>query len=823
MKTTPEILAPVGDFLMCRAAVNAGADAIYLGMPNFNARGRAPTLGLKDLEEIIDYCHLYNVKVYVACNVLVFEPELQDLTMALIDVINLKPDGFIVQDIGVCRLIREISKDVEVHASTQMTVTSLEAINATSDLHLTRYVLGREVSIAELEKIKPNTDKEIELFVHGALCVAYSGQCLTSESFGGRSANRGQCAQACRLDYKLIVDDEVKFTGDRKYFVSPKDNCSLKDVPRLKQLGIESFKIEGRLKSPQYVAATVKAYKEMSLDLIPADQIDNTINELAQIYSRGFYNGWMGGVNHQKLVDGRFSSNQGLEIGIVSKNTGEHIEIKSKVNLKNGDGLLFRDYKSDRKIGGNIYSVKQLDKNTISVFLGPEFNYNKVSPEMLVYQNSSVDTLDKFEKIYTDKKNFRKIKINVFVICDYNNLSVIVNVLNGHKFSIKSDFIPLIAKSKPLDQKSIEDEFNAISGTPFEINKFEVKLADNLFVPNKVLKNLRQQAYAGLLMKMETKTPITIKSLDKCLEFLNPYKTDKTISDQKNVLNVLIRESSQITALEGQDIGTVYLDFEFGKEYAPSLKAVRDLGFKCGITTTRILKTGEQGHLKQIERLKPDAVLIRNLGALEFFKNSELNLFGDFSLNIANSLTAEWFLNKKLKTICPSYDLNSMQLFSLLQNIDPSRAEITIHQYMPSFHMEHCVFAAFLSNGTSYRDCGRPCEKHRVSLMDNEGNIHPLKADAECRNTMFHGVPQSAAKLLNELQKLEVKTYRLEALFETTEELAEKIKHYSKLINNECSYDELYSNLKIVEKYGVSEGQLLNIRTYKDRKKEYRV
>jgi putative protease len=823
MSKIPEILAPIGDFLMCRAAVHAGADAVYVGMPNFNARGRAPTLSLKELAEIIDFCHLYSVKVYIACNVLVFEPELRDFVESLREVIELKPDAFIVQDIGVCRLIKSISADIEIHASTQMTVTSLEAIQATDDLELTRYVLGREVSIIELEKIKPQTDKEIELFVHGALCVSYSGQCLTSESFGGRSANRGQCAQACRLDYKLIVDDEVKFTGDQKYFVSPKDNCSLADVPKLKALGIDSFKIEGRLKSPQYVASVVKAYKEMASGLISEQQIEARINELAQVYSRGFFNGWMGGVNHQELVDGRFSSNQGLEVGTVTKVSGEHVEIKSQADLKNGDGLLFRDYYQDQKVGGKIYSTKKIGNHSISIYLGPEFKYDLVRTGMAVHQNSSPTVLAKFEKLYTEKENFRKINIKVFVICDYDNLSVVVTDQDGNKYSAKSDFMPAMAKSLPVTQDFIENEFNALSGTPFKIERFDIKLGENLFVPHKALKTLRQEAYQGLLNLRQAKTPVTLKPLAECLEFLESKKLKSSDSEQGQVLNVLIRESAQIEALRDQKIGIVYLDFEFGKEYAPSLAAVRDLGLKCGIATTRIFKTGELGHLKQIERLKPDAVLVRNLGALEYFRNSELSLYGDFSLNIANSLTADWFLSKKLKTICPSYDLNSKQLFALLEKVDGRQTEITIHQYMPSFHMEHCVFAAFLSSGTSFRDCGRPCEKHRVSLMDNNGKIHPLKPDAECRNTMFNGVPQSAAKLFNELQALGVRNFRLEALFETPSELSKKIKVYSQLINGECTAEDLYRTLKIVEKYGVSEGQLLSIRNYQDRKKEYQV
>jgi U32 family peptidase len=211
---------------------------------------------------------------------------------------------------------------------------------------------------------------------------------------------------------------------------------------------------------------------------------------------------------------------------------------------------------------------------------------------------------------------------------------------------------------------------------------------------------------------------------------------------------------------------------------------------------------------------------VRNLGALEFLKNSNLALIADFSLNVTNSITAEWMISKGFQTLTPSYDLNHSQLTELLRFSDPSKFEITIHQYMPTFHMEHCVFAAFLSEGTSWRDCGKPCEKHRVELRDTNGSLFPLKADAECRNTMFNGKAQSAARLLPDLLSLGVCQYRFEALFEPADELRNKVLAYLDLIQGKITISDLYSRFHILEKYGVTDGQLLSIRSYKDRKKD---
>ncbi len=333
----PEILSPVGTWEMCLAAIHNGASAIYIGMPGFNARGRSETISLETLSEMIDFCHLYGVKVFLACNILLFEAEIEMVCDLLRQVLVFNPDALIVQDIGLVRLINALAPNQTVHASTQMTISSAESIAATSNLNIARYVLARELSLIEIERIRSATDKELEVFVHGALCVSYSGQCLTSESLGGRSANRGQCAQSCRLPYELIVDDQKLELKDRHYLVSPQDLCTLNEIPRLMEIGIESFKIEGRLKSAAYVAATTQAYH----NTIFGSSATDSAHDLEKVYSRGFFSGWLHGVNHQQLVRGDYSSHFGLEIGTVVSKSKTSVRISSNQILKSGQGLLF--------------------------------------------------------------------------------------------------------------------------------------------------------------------------------------------------------------------------------------------------------------------------------------------------------------------------------------------------------------------------------------------------------------------------------------------------------------------------------------------------
>ncbi len=825
MQRLPEILAPVGTWDMLRAAVHNGADAVYMGMPGFNARGRAPTLDLRELEAMIAYAHLYGVRVFLAFNILLFERELSDAIQALSEVIPLKPDAFIVQDIGVARLIRFMAPEQIVHASTQMTVTSSEAIQITEDLGMARYVLGREVSVSQMEQIRQATNKELEVFVHGALCVSYSGQCLTSESMGGRSANRGQCAQSCRLPYELIVDGKQHTAlGHRNYMVSPQDLCGLQDIPRLLEIGIDSLKIEGRLKSPEYVASTTRAYSERSFGTITDRDVTAHSNELARIYSRGFFNGWFDGVNHQQLVNGYYSSHHGLFVGKVeSIDARSNVIISSVDPLVAGDGVVFKDPSSGRELGGAIFTAHRAEsRNMWRVTFSRDFPVHELAPGIEVYINSSPQVESKFRNTFTDKQLFKKIPLVLTVTGSPGEaLHVTATDDRGNTASTQSTALLQPATKAPLTEASLAAELGALGGTVFRLKELTSDLSGSCFIHTRELKDIRRSLCAQLEHQRINPFAVTTKAPQEMSEWILRHRSARSEHQTPTRLNVLVRDISQLEQLQDLPLHTVYLDFEFGKEYATAAEKVRQLGYQVGIATTRIFKPGELGHLKVIERIKPDEVLVRNLGALQYLRSKGLTLIGDFSLNVANSLTADWFLEKGLTRISPSYDLNGEQLLELSKNVDTSSLEITAHHYIPAFHMEHCVFAAFLSSGSSYKDCGRPCEKHRVELRDTKGGLHPLKADAECRNTMFNGYAQSVATLVPQLREAGVATYRVEALFESASQLREKVVAYADLLHGRASPSETITRVGAVEKIGVTDGQLYNIRSYSDRKKSF--
>src|SRR3984893_1718018 len=332
MNRRPELLSPAGNWECLRAAVANGANAVYFGLEQFNARMRADNFRTEELAEIMSYLRRYDVRGFVTFNTLIFTNELQEAERMLIQLADAAVDAIIVQDPGLARLAREVAPELELHASTQMTITSPEGLDLARELGITRAVLARELSLRELKPF-PTDEFPVEVFVHGALCVAYSGQCLTSESLGQRSANRGECAQACRLPYQLLVDGRPKDLGDKRYLLSPQDLAGIEEISDLILLGVSSFKIEGRLKSPEYVAAVTRVYRDaIDRALTPAGPATGVSASdryaLEMTFSRGLYSGWLHGVNHQQLVDGRFGKKRGAYVGEVTVVGRNYVEVR---------------------------------------------------------------------------------------------------------------------------------------------------------------------------------------------------------------------------------------------------------------------------------------------------------------------------------------------------------------------------------------------------------------------------------------------------------------------------------------------------------------
>jgi putative protease len=840
--TRPELLAPAGNMECARAAVANGADAIYFGLPRFNARLRADNFTEEELPTLMEFLHSHGVRGFVTMNTLIFTGELPDAEKQLRLLEEAGVDAIIVQDVGLAVLARRVAPRLEIHASTQMTITSPESLAMMNKLGLDRAVLARECSLRELERFK-EVPVPLEVFVHGALCVAYSGQCLTSESLGQRSANRGECAQACRMPYQLVVDGELRELGDRRYLLSPQDLAAVEEVPRLIELGVASFKIEGRLKSPEYVAAVTKVYRK-AIDAalarskaVPALSDDSpardgsaavplrdqgrdglaTVSEqdryeLEMTFSRGLFTGWMHGVDHQRLVGARFGKKRGALVGRVRSVGHEFVELdRAGAWLKPGDGVVFDSGgDTDHEQGGRVYEMS----GTRLAFQRGKLDFAQIKPGDRVWKTSDQALDSRLRATFAgDIAPRQTLPLRLEVSGRAGEVMKLRDAVSG--VEVVSEIPLQVAQKRPLTEQSLREQLSRLGGSRFFLESLTTALEGEVILPvselNRMRRALVEEVNSGSAFQAEVKsrakgvTGLDIRAALDC-------GLEGRATAQESQLIVLCRSLTQLKVCAAAGVTQAYLDLEDIRGYADAMAWVRaESEMEVYLATPRIQKAGEQGFFKLIERSNPHGVLVRNAGAIAHFTELGIPCAGDFSLNVANPITAEWFLQQGLERLTISYDLNIGQVLDLLRATPPEWFELTIHQHMPMFHMEHCVFAAFMSNGSSFLDCGRPCERHQVKLRDRVGMDHPLKADVGCRNTLFNAVAQTGARYYHDLHAAGLRRWRVELLEESEGEVRRILDAYRALLSGATSGEELWRELKAQSQLGVTGGTLQSI------------
>jgi len=827
----PELLAPAGDWECARAAVENGADAIYFGLERFNARMRAKNFTQADLPALMEFLHRRGVRGYVTFNTLIFTAELAEAEDYLRTIIAAGVDAAIVQDVGACRLIRALSPDFPIHCSTQMTVTSGAGVAFARELGAQLVVLARENSLEDIARINATqaaaeVQLPLEVFVHGALCVAYSGQCLTSESLGGRSANRGECAQACRLPYDLIADGRQVPLGDRRYLLSPQDLSGLDVLPELVRAGVSSLKIEGRLKSPEYVASITRVYRQ-ALDKVMADLTGTSgprfepqaaRYELEMSFSRGLYPGWFRGINNQELAHARFGTKRGVFLGEVLRVAGESVTLRLLAPLKPGDGLVFDAGRPDeREEGGRVYQVAATgDGETALRFGHGDIDWRRVRAGQRVWKTND-PALDRGVRasFEGDKIRFqRPLTLEVHGRAG-TPLTLIANDGHGHVVKLESTLLLTAAENHPLTPARLREQLGRLGGTPFTLGELQSFLEGDVILPVSELNRLRRESATAL--EQLRAAPPRWRSLDcRREDFTRPAQADRAPE-----LIAVIRLPEQLDAAWTAGARTLYCEFENPKFYREAVARFRALQSSesrnhaaeiespgsIWVAPPRIFKPGEEWILKQVRSCDADGYLVRNYDHLAFFAGDRKR--GDFSLNVANPLSADYFLRHHgLERVTASYDLNITQLEALLQAAPGSWFDLTVHQHMPMFHMEHCVFCAFLSTGKDYRDCGRPCDRHRVALRDRVGAELPLRADAGCRNTVFNNRAQTGAEYVARLLELGARSFRVEFVNEDAAEVTRTLTRYRQLIRGEITGGELWRELKLLNQLGVTRGQM---------------
>ena len=820
-----------------------GADAVYFGVEAFNARLRAENFQLDQLAEIMAWLHARGVRGFLTFNVLVFSDELSRAAQLLVAAERAGVDALIVQDLGLCLLARELVPGLALHASTQMSITSAAGVAQAADAGCDRVVLARELALKDLRRLQRQLEQRqlampLEVFVHGALCVAYSGQCLTSESLGQRSANRGECAQACRLPYQLVVDGEELDLADQRYLLSPQDLAAWMQIPELIEIGISSFKIEGRLKDPTYVAAVTQAYRQQIDGL--ATNATAVRRQLEMGFSRGLSTGWLEGVNHRRLVHGRWSKKRGPVVGCLERCDDQgRLTLRLEEPLECGQGVVLEvqpaqgtdPLKPPQEIGGRIMQLDDLGHRRSRIRLGPgRINLMGLKPGAPVWLTGD----PRWQSTWSRKARqsvdpiLQPLRVRVS-----GGLGVPLQLQLLHPLGTTAESLRVSstvsleqARDRGLDRERLETQLGRLGGSGWRLDQLEIDLPAGLFLPVAELNRMRR----CLLDRMDSAglRPLALPSphemgamsggerveatLRQCL---NPAQPSSIVSapNPRPTLQVLVRSLAQLEALIALDrpdwVSGVIADLEHPSELKQAVLVGRG-HWRDGIVLAgpRINRPDEAWTLEPLIRAEPDGYLVRNADQLERL-TPLAPCSGDFSLNTANPLTVRWYRERwGLQRLTASYDLNLNQLLDLAQSTDPDWLEVTLHQHMPLFHMEHCLFCAFLSDGHDHTDCGRPCEQHQVHLRDRSGVEHPLIADLGCRNTLFNGRAQSGVEALPELLRVGLRRFRLELLDEDPASCQSRVQLYAKALEGSIPSSDVWRRERIDHRLGVTRGSL---------------
>jgi putative protease len=778
---TIELLAPAGSMDSLKAAVANGADAVYLGGKSFNARQSAGNFEMAEIMKAAEYCHLYNVKVYVTVNTLLKTEELKFLPGYIGSLYNVGVDALIIQDFGVGRLIQDIIPGFELHASTQMTAHNLEAVNFLYGLGYKRVVLSRELSINEIKFITSHTMAETEVFCHGALCVCYSGQCLMSSMIGGRSGNRGRCAQPCRQKYFM---DNNFGKGYEGYHLSPKDLSTASIIDSLIETGTSSLKIEGRMKSPEYVAAVVSVYRkavDTYLENGKSDIDEDDVKTLAKAFNRGgFTTAHLLNKGGPEMMNKERPKNWGIHIGSISrvlKNEGK-VEILLNDVLSSGDGIEIW-----RNEGNNIgYIIDTLYVNGIRVNIGRMgervlVDYRGGQKGDRVYKTFDAEQNSYFEKTYKLDYSSRKIPVNIEFNMKKNVCSrICIMDIEGGSSCIEGP-LPEKAQKNPLDKSRIEEQISKLGGTPFYAESTEVILDEGLVIPISSVNSMRRDAVEQLVrsrVDRYKRSPVNASGTEERAD----KSLTRTLRSKKNSvkISVFVRDSSLLdAALEGgADIiifGGDYLR-GFDMDYRRAVKKCNDMGIEIYLASPRIMK----GEFESIAQQLHESVLsgargiyADNLGMLGYCIKSAIPYASGFSLNIFNYITANELRNMGSQFISISPEVSLNEVHEIASYIE--KCEVLCYGRIEMMVSEYCPVGSGTEGCCSPVKGELPCMSSGIVLTDKLGMDFPVRTDRYCRSHIFNSKDLSMLDSLRDLIKSGAEIIRLNMLDENPDEV----------------------------------------------------
>lgn len=791
-----ELLAPVGSFDALKAAVQNGANAVYLGGKDFSARASANNFDREELIEAVKYAHIRDVRVFVTTNTLIKQDEIEDFVEYAKFLYDIDVDALIMQDIGVAMLIHELLPDFELHASTQMVAHSLEDVQCLESIGFKRVVLARELTVDEIKYICDNTNVDIEIFVHGALCVCYSGGCLMSSMIGNRSGNRGRCAQPCRQKYTMIdisTGEEIHSNGE--YLLSTKDLNTIEDVDKIIETGVLSLKIEGRMKKPEYVATVINSYRN-AIDEYQATKKVNisteTMEDLYTIFNRKFTKGLILGEVGEDVMNSNVPNNQGLYVGkVVDYNKkAKRLKIKLEGTLKKGDGINLGGGTIGRIIKGKEIAQIGYKGETIELdFIGEA---RKNQP---VFKTSDTNLIDKAQKTYTQDKEFAKSLIDAEItikLGEYPELKLIDK--NNNSVTVKGDKLVEKALKVALGEEKIETQIKKLGNTPYELDDLKINLDEGVSMPISLINQMRREAIELL---DEARIPVKGRAYKDSKIKYSPKKYAKDTNSNSKI-RVKINNIEALKSIINLDIDMIYYEDVATLEQAMAMATANNK--KLIYSAPRIVRNKEYKRLEKSNEYCKENVQISALGQVKYYKeNSENVSFDvDYYLNPFNSETINHYKKEGATTVCISQELNIHEIKETTKYTD-MEIETVAYGYIPMMLSEYCPMGVVARSCKKDKRCAT-CKESKYVLRDFKGEEYRISQDLFCRSTIYNSIANCLINNLDELSDAGINVFRLDFTHESPELISKITKAFINTVNNDLYVDvddqEIFDNME---------------------------
>lgn len=791
-----ELLAPVGSFDALKAAVQNGANAVYLGGKDFSARASANNFDREELIEAVKYAHIRDVRVFVTTNTLIKQDEIEDFVEYAKFLYDIDVDALIMQDIGVAMLIHDLLPDFELHASTQMVAHSLEDVQYLESIGFKRVVLARELTVDEIKYICDNTNVDIEIFVHGALCVCYSGGCLMSSMIGNRSGNRGRCAQPCRQKYTMIdisTGEEIHSNGE--YLLSTKDLNTIEDVDKIIETGVLSLKIEGRMKKPEYVATVINSYRN-AIDEYQATKKVNisteTMEDLYTIFNRKFTKGLILGEVGEDVMNSNVPNNQGLYVGkVVDYNKkAKRLKIKLEGTLKKGDGINLGGGTIGRIIKGKEIAQIGYKGETIELdFIGEA---RKNQP---VFKTSDTNLIDKAQKTYTQDKEFAKSLIDAEItikLGEYPELKLIDK--NNNSVTVKGDKLVEKALKVALGEEKIETQIKKLGNTPYELEDLKINLDEGVSMPISLINQMRREAIELL---DEARIPVKDRAYKDSKIKYSPKKYAKDTNSNSKI-RVKINNIEALKSIINLDVDMIYYEDVATLEQAMAMAAANNK--KLIYSAPRIVRNKEYKRLEKSNEYCKENVQISALGQVKYYKeNSENVSFDvDYYLNPFNSETINHYKKEGATTVCISQELNIHEIKETTKYTD-MEIETVAYGYIPMMLSEYCPMGVVARSCKKDKRCAT-CKESKYVLRDFKGEEYRISQDLFCRSTIYNSIANCLINNLDELSDAGINVFRLDFTHESPKLISKITKAFINTVNNDFYVDiddqEIFDNME---------------------------